>query len=261
MRTSFFIVFLLQSALIFGQYTIDKIFVDGNVSDTTYCKEDSVFRMVNGQYVFSHKKTAKEFMAWSALLNKPSTYTPAPHTHLKSEVGLDNVDNTSDLNKPISTAVQTALNAKQNSLGFTAVPDTRTVNGKALNANISVTASDVGLSNVDNTSDANKPVSTATQTALNNKSTIYFGTDAGANDSYVITASPVPASYTTGMVVMFKANTQNTTACSINVNGLGVKNIVKRVNTTPATGDILALMFCMLVYDGTNFVLLNPVVN
>ena len=32
----------------------------------------------------------------------------------KSDVGLGNVDNTSDLNKPISTATQTALNAKEN---------------------------------------------------------------------------------------------------------------------------------------------------
>lgn len=32
----------------------------------------------------------------------------------KSDVGLGNVDNTSDLNKPISTATQTALNAKAN---------------------------------------------------------------------------------------------------------------------------------------------------
>lgn len=38
----------------------------------------------------------------------------------KSDVGLANVDDTSDANKPISTATQTALNAKQNSLGFTA---------------------------------------------------------------------------------------------------------------------------------------------
>lgn len=34
----------------------------------------------------------------------------------KSAVGLGNVDNTSDLNKPISTATQTALNLKQNTL-------------------------------------------------------------------------------------------------------------------------------------------------
>jgi hypothetical protein len=37
----------------------------------------------------------------------------------KSAVGLGNVDNTSDANKPVSTATQTALNLKQNSLGFT----------------------------------------------------------------------------------------------------------------------------------------------
>lgn len=35
-------------------------------------------------------------------------------TLVNGDVGLGNVDNTSDANKPISTAVQTALNAKQN---------------------------------------------------------------------------------------------------------------------------------------------------
>jgi len=36
-----------------------------------------------------------------------------------TDVGLGNVDNTSDLNKPVSTATQTALNAKQNTLTLT----------------------------------------------------------------------------------------------------------------------------------------------
>lgn len=35
-----------------------------------------------------------------------------PHSVTKAQIGLENVDNTSDLNKPISTAVQTALDAK-----------------------------------------------------------------------------------------------------------------------------------------------------
>lgn len=39
-----------------------------------------------------------------------------PHEVTKSQVGLGNVDNTSDADKPISTAVQTALNAKQDNL-------------------------------------------------------------------------------------------------------------------------------------------------
>jgi len=63
-----------------------------------------------------------------------------------------------------------------------AVPTSRTVNGHALSANVTVTASDVGLGNVNNTSDLNKPISTATQTALNakvNKTDIATTSDLG----------------------------------------------------------------------------------
>lgn len=74
----------------------------------------------------------------------------------KSQVGLSNVDNTSDSSKPISSATQTALDAKLATSG----------NGSSLTG---LNKTQVGLSNVDNTSDANKPVSSATQTALNGK--------------------------------------------------------------------------------------------
>lgn len=82
----------------------------------------------------------------------------------KTAAGLGNVDNTSDANKPVSTAQQTALNLKANlaSPTFTGtVTLPSTTNG--------LTKTNVGLANVDNTSDANKPVSSATQTALNGK--------------------------------------------------------------------------------------------
>ena len=49
------------------------------------------------------------------------------------------------------------------------VPNTRTVAGKALTANVALVKADVGLGNVDNTSDANKPVSTAQAAAINAK--------------------------------------------------------------------------------------------
>jgi hypothetical protein len=79
----------------------------------------------------------------------------------KSSVGLANVDNTSDANKPVSTATQTALDLKAPLADPTF---TGTVSG--------VTKAHVGLGNVDNTTDANKPVSTATQTALDAKAPI-----------------------------------------------------------------------------------------
>lgn len=49
-------------------------------------------------------------------INNHIANTSNPHSVTKSQVGLGNVDNTSDLNKPISTATQTALNSKQDVL-------------------------------------------------------------------------------------------------------------------------------------------------
>lgn len=67
------------------------------------------------------------------------------------------------------TDLQTALDAKQNTL--VSGTSIKTLEGQSLlgSGNIDLTKSDVGLGNVDNTSDANKPISTATQTALNAK--------------------------------------------------------------------------------------------
>lgn len=91
--------------------------------------------------------------------------TSNPHSVTKAQVGLSNVDNTSDANKPISTATQTALNGKENLI--TAGTTAQYFRGDKTFQTLDKTA--VGLANVDNTSDADKPISTATQNALNNK--------------------------------------------------------------------------------------------
>jgi hypothetical protein len=76
----------------------------------------------------------------------------------KAMVGLGNVDNTTDLLKPLSTATITALALKA---PLASPTFTGTVSG--------ITKAMVGLGNVDNTTDLAKPISTATQTALNGK--------------------------------------------------------------------------------------------
>lgn len=74
----------------------------------------------------------------------------------KTDIGLGNVDNTSDLDKPVSTAQESAINA----------------------AVATVTKASLGLDQVDNTTDLGKPISTATQTALNAKQdTLVSGTN------------------------------------------------------------------------------------
>lgn len=61
------------------------------------------------------------------------------------------------------------------------VDKTNTVNTHPLTAPVTVTKADVGLSNVDNTNDLNKPISTATQTALDAK----FNVPSGNSSQYI----------------------------------------------------------------------------
>jgi len=62
------------------------------------------------------------------------------------------------------------------------VPTTRKVAGHALSADVTLAKSDVGLGNVDNTADADKPISTAQQTALDNKVDKVTGKGLSTND-------------------------------------------------------------------------------
>jgi hypothetical protein len=90
--------------------------------------------------------------------------TNNPHSTTKAQLGLGNVDNTSDAAKPISTATQAALTAKADASALTAHT------GNTSNPH-AVTKAQVGLANVDNTADTAKPVSTAQQAALDAKLT------------------------------------------------------------------------------------------
>ena len=82
-------------------------------------------------------------------------------TLVKGDVGLNNVDNTSDTNKPISTATQTALNSKVDK-----------VDGKGLSTEDYTTAEKTKLTGLSNyTKPASEPISyiTGLQTALDSK--------------------------------------------------------------------------------------------
>lgn len=92
-----------------------------------------------------------------------------------------------------------------------------------------------------------------------NGARLFFGyaADAGANDTYAITCSPVPTAYTTGMLIQFKANTANTGACTINVNTLGAKSLKVHKDLDPQDGYIKAGQDVLIQYDGTNFQVLS----
>lgn len=153
---------------------------------------------VEGKQLSTNDYTTAEKNKVAESINESATNTlinTAINNLTKNSVGLSNVDNTSDANKPISTATQGALDKKvdivankslvanleiaklaglktQNELNIS-ISDAKksgtdaqtTINNhiKDTNNPHNVTKDQVGLSNVDNTADINKEVKTATQ--------------------------------------------------------------------------------------------------
>jgi len=117
----------------------------------------------------------------------------------KSQVGLGNVDNTSDVNKPVSTAQQAALDA--------------------------LTKDDVGLDNVDNTSDINKPVSTAQQAAIDAAGGSSFDQDLNTTDSPTFATLTTTTTVATDFYAVDVGATGTLTATNLNVTDAYTTNI------------------------------------
>jgi hypothetical protein len=79
----------------------------------------------------------------------------------------------------VTSSIQTQLDAKSTA-SKTETLTNKTLTSPVINTPTGITKSDVGLGNVDNTADSNKPVSTATQTALDLKLALAGGTMTGA---------------------------------------------------------------------------------
>jgi len=161
------------------------------------------------------------------LTNKTIT-TPAGL--VKSDVGLGSVDNTTDANKPISTATQTALDLKLASA--TAASTYAPLANPTFTGTVSgVTKSHVGLGNVDNTADASKPVSTAQQTALDLKASLSGATFTGAVSGTSLTLSG-------DLTVNGTTTTLNSTTMSVDDKNLELGSVATPSDVTADGGGI-----------------------
>jgi hypothetical protein len=159
-------------------------------------------------------------------------------------VGLNNVNNTSDADKPVSTAQQAALDLKA---PLASPAFTGTVTG--------ITKAMVGLGNVDNTTDLNKPISTATQNALDLKAPLasptFTGTVSGITKSMVglanvnnTTDAAKPISTATQAALDLKAD-----AASVYTKTETDTRIQAVIGAAPAALDTLAELAAQLTSD------------
>jgi hypothetical protein len=120
---------------------------------------------------------------------------------------------------------------------------------------------------IDNNADIRLEPKTGQGTFASGKtviSSLNFCADAGVSDAYACSLTPAITAYTTGQVVWFKANTANTGAATLALNGLAAKSIKKvygGITTTLGDNDIRAGQYVGIVYDGTNFQMLSAAGN
>lgn len=113
---------------------------DGTYGDIVVSSSGTVLTVGNGAITLA--KMAAQ--AGAGLLGATSATTPSvlSFATVKSQLSLNNVDNTSDANKPVSTAQQTALNAKAdlNSPTFTGDPKAPTASERDADTSLATTA-------------------------------------------------------------------------------------------------------------------------
>ena len=139
-----------------------------------------------------------------------------------------------DLTENVHGIADTSLLATK-SYADTAEADAITAAGTAADTKIStavaaLTKSSIGLANVDNTSDANKPVSTATQTALNLKANL-------ANPTFTGTVT------STGALVVEGNLTVSGTTTTVNAADLSIQDPLIYLASNQYTEDLLDVGF------------------
>ena len=89
-----------------------------------------------------------------------------------------------------------------------------------------------------------------------------LGTLGGSADTYTASPSPAITAYATGSEFNLKVNATNTGASTLNVSAVGAKNIKKYDGAGSKVdleaGDLQQDQYYKVIYDGTDFILLNP---
>lgn len=94
---------------------------------------------------------------------------------------------------------------------------------------------------------------------LTTEDLIFYAADGGSVNAYTATISNLSA-YAAGQAILLKvANTNTSATTNLTVNGLATKSIKLTNGNNINIGDLLLNEIAFLVYDGTNFQLLNPV--
>ncbi|WP_055108950.1 hypothetical protein [Paenibacillus ihumii] len=82
-----------------------------------------------------------------------------------------------------------------------------------------------------------------------------YGVTTNSGNAYSVKPTPAPTALVEGLRVTVRINAANTGAATLNVNGLGARNILKGNGNAVAAGNLKSNSVYTLVYSGTAFIL------
>jgi len=80
----------------------------------------------------------------------------------------------------------------------------------------------------------------------------------GSADTYVASITPAITAYTAGQRFLININATNTGASTINFNAVGAASLVKAGAVAMEANELIAGRLYTIIYDGTNFQVINP---
>lgn len=210
-------------------------------------------------------------------------------TLAKGDVGLGSVVNTGDSATPVSGGTTKFTTGGAYTELAKKVDKSTTVNGHALSGNVTVTASDVGLGNVDNKSSdtirseiTKSNVTTALgytpptlsqvqsdtdsriETYANNnivgvyaekKNGVYYVEGTGTTAGVWLGTNNEISSYYNGLTIAYKVGIAGAENLTLNINGLGAKSVVRNASSAVTThygvGSVVLLVYT--TDDGTSY--------
>jgi hypothetical protein len=206
-------------------------------------------------------------IAWDNVTDKPTTFPPSAHTHVAADItdftsAVEAVSPPADwdtlANKPStfppSSHGHVAAEISDFSTAAAAAAPVQSVAGKT--GSVTLAKADVGLGNVDNTSDTNKPISSATQSALDGKAaTSHTHTASQVTDFNTAAAAAAPVQSVngnTGTVTVTVPSASTATPSALGTAAAGTASEFARadhVHAMPSASDVGAVSAQQLPLD------------
>jgi hypothetical protein len=219
--------------------------VDGFTGDVTTLAVKYITQNLTGE----QKQKARENIGagtsdfdgdYNSLMNKP--YIPTKTSELENDSGYITTDALQGYAKEDS--IPTTVSQLENDAGYITVADApvQSVNGQT--GAVTITKGSIGLGNVDNTSDADKPVSTAQANAIAQVQENLDQLSSNLNDGTVVVAKATGDANGNNI-----ANTYATKAELANITAVQIRNKDEVINATQATVQTVATQYMVDNYD------------